>query len=63
MQTRLKRNNAHLCPKAADELIGYLYLLIDELQLKYCQEELAKVINELDIDENQAPEFDDKIPF
>ncbi|PCH93609.1 MAG: hypothetical protein COB83_13575 [Gammaproteobacteria bacterium] len=63
MHTKLRLKNTHLCPQAADELIGYLYLLIDELQLKYHQEELAKVINNLDKDESQAPGFNDELPF
>jgi len=38
----------HPCQQEVDELIGYLYLLIDELQQKYCQEELARLIEHLD---------------
>jgi len=55
-------SNTHRCQQEVDELIGYLYLLIDELQQKYCQEELAKLIDNLD-EEEIAVEFNDRIPF
>ena len=54
--------NTHRCQQEVDELIGYLYLLIDELEQKYCQEEFAKLINNLDEGEI-AVEFNDRIPF
>lgn len=64
MSTTYNRMKARLSQQAADEMIGYLYLLIDELQLKYCSEEIAKTI---DCAETKADvviiDFDDNIPF
>jgi len=54
--------NTHSCQQEVDELVGYLYLLIEELQQKYCQEELTKFIDNLD-EEEIAVEFNDRIPF
>lgn len=48
MLIKSERVNTHLCQQEVDELIGYLYLLIDELQQKYCQKELTKFIDNLD---------------
>jgi hypothetical protein len=39
-------NDAHLTQRAADELIGYLYLLIEELQEKYGGELLEDQVEE-----------------
>ena len=60
MTTKYKLAQAHLCPRAADELIGYLYLLIEELQLKYCEQELTIMLNELTPDE-ESHQFDEDI--
>ncbi|MBL4613782.1 MAG: hypothetical protein JKY27_02755 [Magnetovibrio sp.] len=62
MTTKYKLSQAHLCPQAADELIGYLYLLIEELQLKYCDQELTTRLNELTPDE-EFHQFNDDISF
>ncbi|MCW8925442.1 MAG: hypothetical protein OQJ84_04225 [Xanthomonadales bacterium] len=39
-------NDAHLTQQAADELIGYLYLLIDELLEKYSHPLLEEQVEE-----------------
>lgn len=69
MLIKNKPINTHLSQQEVDELIGYLYLLIDELQQKYCQEELTKFIDNLDEEkaldkgEKITVEFNDRIPF
>ena len=63
MSTRYNRSQARLSQQAADELIGYLYLLIEELQLKYCHEEIAKTQDCINVEEGEFPDFDDNIPF
>jgi len=52
---------AHLTQQAADELIGYLYLLIEDLQEKYCSPQLEE-----EPEDNwgeQSADFNDKLPF
>jgi len=68
MLLKNKPVNAHISQQKADELIGYLYLLIDELQQKYCQKELTKFIDNLDEEalekgEEITIEFNERIPF
>jgi hypothetical protein len=63
MSTKYNRSQAKLSQGAADELIGYLHLLIEELQLKYCHEEIAKTQDCIEVEEVIYPDFDDNIPF
>jgi len=62
MKTQYTLSQANLCPQAADDLIGYLYLLIEELQIKYCDQELTTRLNALTPNEEPL-QFDDDIPF
>ncbi|VAW77216.1 hypothetical protein MNBD_GAMMA13-667 [hydrothermal vent metagenome] len=62
MKPQYDLSQAHLCSQAADELIGYLYLLIEELQLNYCEQELTAMLNE-PIPDEECDKFDDDISF
>jgi hypothetical protein len=63
MSTTYNRMKARLSRQAADEMIGCLYLLIDELQSKYCSEEVAKTVDCISTKADDVIDFDDKIPF
>lgn len=63
MSTKYNRSKAKLSQQAADELIGYLHLLIEELQLKYSHKEVAKTQDCINAEEGEFPDFDDNIPF
>jgi hypothetical protein len=64
MSSTYNRMKARLSQQAADEMIGYLDLLIDELQSKYCSEEVAKTIDCIDTKADDVViDFDDNIPF
>lgn len=64
MSTKYTRQKAKLSQKAADELIGYLHLLIEELQLKYCREAVVKTVDCIGTKgEDVIIDFDDNIPF
>ena len=62
MKTQCTLSQAHLCPQAVDELITFLYLLIGELQIKYCDQESITRLNALTPNEEPL-QFDDDIPF
>lgn len=54
-----------LSPEAAEELVRYLYLLIDQIQFSYYGEQLkteSDEHSELEKDDS-SPDFDDPIPF
>jgi hypothetical protein len=65
MSTKYDLSKAILSQQAADELIGYLMLLVEELQLKYCSEEVVKYVDDIgtETDGGEDIPFDDKIPF
>jgi hypothetical protein len=64
MSTTYNRMKARLSQQAADEMIGYLYLLIDELQSKYCSVEVAKKVDPIGTKADDVIiDFDDNIPF
>ena len=63
MSAKYNRSQAKLSQGAADELIGYLHLLIEELQLKYCHEETAETQDCIGEEQDEYPDFDDNIPF
>ena len=54
-----------LSAEAADELVRYLYLLIDEIQFRRYREELSSDAGESTASGQQStpPGFDDPIPF
>lgn len=65
MKTKYKLAQAHLCPRAADELIGYLMILIEELQLKYCSQNFDECFEDIETEtkKGQRVLFDIPEPF
>jgi hypothetical protein len=58
MLTKYKNEDVQLSKEAAEILIGYLYIQIEELQVKYCSEDIAR-----DIEETSSKEESEFIPW
>lgn len=54
-----------LSPEAVDELVRYLYLLIDQIEFSHYDEQLKTQSDEHSKSEkaDSSPDFDDPIPF
>ena len=59
MLTKYSSADVTLSKEAAELLIGYLYIQIEELQLKYFSEDIAKIIDDTDQKEDAFIPLDD----
>jgi hypothetical protein len=63
MLTKYRSVEVTLNKKSAEVLIGYLYIQIEELQLKYLSGEMANVIDDIDPEEDEFEPWDDDMSF
>jgi hypothetical protein len=63
MLTKYSSAEVTLSKEAAEVLIGYLYIQIEELQVKYCSAEIANVIDDIDSKEDKLIPWDDDMSF
>ena len=63
MLTKYSSAEVTLSKEAAELLIGYLYIQIEELQLKYFSEDMAKVIDDIDLKGDVYTPWDDDMSF
>lgn len=59
MLTKYSSADVTLSKEAAELLIGYLYIQIEELQLKYFSEDIAKIIDDKNQKEDAFIPLDD----
>lgn len=63
MLTKHSSAEVTLSKEAAELLIGYLYIQIEELQLKYFSEDMANVIDDIDLKGDVYTPWDDDMSF
>lgn len=63
MLTKYSSAEVTLSKEAAELLIGYLYIQIEELQLKYFSEDMANVIDDIDLKGDVYTPWDDDTSF
>lgn len=63
MLTKYSSAEVTLSKEAAELLIGYLYIQIEELQLKYFSEDMANVIDDIDLKGDVYTPWDDDMSF
>ena len=59
MLTKYNSADVTLSKEAAEQLIGYFYIQIEELQLKYFSEDIAKIIDDTEQKEDAFIPWDD----